>query len=66
MEDCLVYFFTGWIDSGKTTVIGEWASNEAFRGRKIVILSTEDGDVEYDDDGFPPVYFHIAIVLSSE
>ena len=53
MEDCLVYFFTGWIDSGKTTVIGEWASNEAFRGRKIVILATEDGDVEYDDINFP-------------
>ena len=53
MEDCLVYFFTGWIDSGKTTVIGEWASNEAFRGRKIVIIATEDGDVEYlDIDGY--------------
>ena len=46
MEDCLVYFFTGFLDSGKTTVIGEWAGNDAFRGRKIVIISTEDGDVE--------------------
>lgn len=52
MEDCLVYFFTGFLDSGKTTTIGEWATNEAFRGRKIVILSTEEGDVEYDDIEF--------------
>ncbi|MBR3533134.1 MAG: hypothetical protein IKN80_04545 [Clostridiales bacterium] len=53
MEDCLVYFFTGFLDAGKTSVIGEWASSDSFRGRKIVILSTEDGDVEYDDIKFP-------------
>ncbi|MBR1797857.1 MAG: hypothetical protein IJ757_07615 [Clostridiales bacterium] len=53
MEDCLVYFFTGFLDSGKTSLIGEWAGSDSFRGRKIVILSTEDGDVEYDDLDFP-------------
>lgn len=53
MEDCLVYFFTGFLDSGKTTVIGDWAGSDSFRGRKIVILATEDGDVEYDDIAYP-------------
>lgn len=52
MEDCLVYFFTGFLDGGKTTTIGEWATNDAFRGRKIVILTTEEGEVEYDDIEF--------------
>jgi len=53
MDDCLVYFFTGFLDSGKTTVITEWAGSDSFRGRSIVILSTEEGDVEYGDADFP-------------
>lgn len=52
MDDCLVYFFTGFLDSGKTSTISEWAMADAFEGKKIVILTTEDGDIEYDDIDF--------------
>ncbi|MBO4636604.1 MAG: hypothetical protein J5685_05590 [Clostridiales bacterium] len=49
MGDCLVYFFTGFLESGKTTCIASWADDENFRGKKILILSTEEGEIEYDE-----------------
>ena len=52
MDDCLVYFFTGFLDSGKTSVISEWAMSDSFEEKKIVILTTEEGDIEYDDIDF--------------
>ncbi len=47
MKDCLVYFFTGFLDSGKTSFICSWTSEENFRDKKIVILATEEGEEEY-------------------
>lgn len=50
MADCLVYFFTGFLDSGKTTMICSWASNEQFKDKKIVILATEEGEEEFTEE----------------
>ncbi len=52
MADCLVYFFTGFLDGGKTTTICSWASEEAFADKKILILSTEEGEEEYEEKSF--------------
>lgn len=47
MNDCLVYFFTGFLDSGKTSMICSVIDGESFKGKKIVIISTEEGEEEY-------------------
>lgn len=53
MEDCLVYFFTGFLEAGKTTFICSWADSETFRDKKVVILSTEEGEEEYNSTNIP-------------
>ena len=50
MDDCLVYFFTGFLDSGKTSVICSWIGGENFKNRKVVVINTEEGEEEYDED----------------
>ena len=44
MDDCLVYFFTGFLDSGKTSCICSWLTNDNFKNRKSVVICTEEGD----------------------
>lgn len=53
MEDCLVYFFTGFLDSGKTSVICSWIGGERFKDQKIVVICTEEGEEEYIKDNYP-------------
>ena len=53
MDDCLVYFFTGFLDSGKTSVICSWIDGENFRGHKIVVINTEEGEEEYSSENYP-------------
>lgn len=50
MEDCLVYFFTGFLDSGKTTVASSWLESDNLKDRTVVVICTEEGDVEYPDN----------------
>lgn len=49
MTDCLVYFFTGFLDSGKTSTIVDWLNDPSFEDKKIIILATEDGEKSFDD-----------------
>lgn len=53
MEDCLVYFFTGFLDSGKTSVICSWTDGERFKDQKVVIIATEEGEEEYVKENYP-------------
>ncbi|MBP5654291.1 MAG: hypothetical protein J6X33_02135 [Clostridiales bacterium] len=53
MDDCLVYFFTGFLDSGKTSVICSWMDGDNFNDKKIVVISTEEGEEEYIKDNYP-------------
>ncbi|MBR6958941.1 MAG: GTPase, partial [Clostridiales bacterium] len=52
MSDCLVYFFTGFLDSGKTSVICSWIGGENFKDKKVVVISTEEGEEEYIEENY--------------
>ena len=53
MEDCLVYFFNGFLDSGKTSVICSWTDGERFKDSKIVIIAAEEGEEEFTKENYP-------------
>ncbi|MBQ0026944.1 MAG: hypothetical protein KBS79_06220 [Lachnospiraceae bacterium] len=44
-----VYVFTGFMDSGKTTLLKETLESPDFDSAKTLILACEDGDNEYED-----------------
>ncbi|MBO4688650.1 MAG: hypothetical protein J5636_09080 [Clostridiales bacterium] len=46
MEDCLVYFFTGFLDAGKTSFIQSWIGDGSFQDKRVLIILTEEGEVE--------------------
>lgn len=51
MEEIPVYLFTGFMDSGKTTLIRQTLLEENFgEGAKTLLLVCEDGDEEYDEE----------------
>ena len=61
MNDCLVYFFTGFLDSGKTSVICSWADGDNFNDKKTVIICTEEGEEEYLKENYEnadPIVIH--------
>lgn len=50
-EEIPVYLFTGFMDSGKTSLIKDTIfENDFANGSKGLIIMCEDGDVEYDMD----------------
>ena len=45
-----VFLFNGFLDSGKTTLIKDIIeSEEAYGGHNTLIITFEDGEVEYSD-----------------
>lgn len=68
-RDIPVYVFTGFMDSGKTTLIQETLFENDFTNGddgRILILSCEDGDVEYDLEKLKTVNAKVAIVDKEE
>ena len=50
MEEIPVYLFTGFMDSGKTSLILETLfENDFTEEDRGLIIACEDGDVEYDE-----------------
>ena len=50
MQEIPVYLFTGFMDSGKTTLIKDTLFGQGFAEEgKSLIICCEDGDVEYDE-----------------
>ena len=51
MQEIPVYLVSGFMDSGKTTLIEDTLYNQGFaeEGRTLLICC-EDGDVEYDKE----------------
>ncbi len=50
MEEIPVYLFTGFMDSGKTTLIHETLyDNEFGKDARNLVICCEDGDEEYDE-----------------
>lgn len=48
-----VFVFTGFIESGKTTMVHDWLNEEYFMdGRKTIVLVCEEGEKEYDEAEF--------------
>ncbi|MBO5524602.1 MAG: TIGR03943 family protein [Roseburia sp.] len=50
MQEIPVYLFTGFMDSGKTTLVKETLSDESFtEGDNCLLICCEDGEVEYEE-----------------
>ena len=50
MEEIPVYLFTGFMDSGKTSLIHETLyDNEFGKDARSLVICCEDGDEEYDE-----------------
>lgn len=51
MQEIPVYLFTGFMDSGKTTLVKETLSDESFtEGDDCLLICCEDGEVEYEEE----------------
>ncbi len=66
-EEIPVYLFTGFMDSGKTTLVQETLYENNFSdGTKGLIIMCEDGDEEYDEAKLATVNFHLATIEREE
>lgn len=66
MAEIPVYFFTGFMDSGKTTLIQETLIENGFAedDDRILIIACEDGDIEYDTEKLKTINASVAMVES--
>ena len=66
-EEIPVYLFTGFMDSGKTSLIKDTIfENDFANGSKGLIIMCEDGDVEYDMDKLKADYIQVAEIDSED
>lgn len=66
-EEIPVYLFTGFMDSGKTSLVEETLfENEFGDGSRGLIIMCEDGEKEYDEDKLRTVNFKLASIESEE
>ena len=66
-QEIQVYLFTGFMDSGKTTLVNETLfENDFAEGGKGIIIMCEDGDVEYDPEKLKTVNFQVVTIDSEE
>ena len=57
-QDIPVYLFTGFMDSGKTTLVEETLFENNFGdGSKGIIIMCEDGEKEYDEAKLATINF---------
>lgn len=62
-----VFIFNGFLDSGKTTLIKEIVEREdAYHGHNTLIITTEDGEVEYDEEWKKENEVNVEIILDDE
>ncbi len=63
MQEIPVYLFTGFMDSGKTSLIKETLfENDFGGGDKTLILACEDGEVEYEEDKLKSVHAQVVTI----
>ena len=66
-KDIPVYLFTGFMDSGKTSLVEETLFENSFGdGAKGLIIMCEDGDREYNTEKLATVNFQVAEIASEE
>ena len=62
-----VYLFTGFMDSGKTSLIQETLfENEFGDGSKGLLIMCEDGEKEYNEDKLKTVNFRLTTIEEEE
>lgn len=67
MEEIPVYLFTGFMDSGKTTLIRQTLLENHFGDRaKTLLIVCEDGDEEYDEEELAVINTKILTVEKEE
>ncbi|MCD7709682.1 MAG: GTPase [Clostridiales bacterium] len=66
-QEIPVYIFTGFMDSGKTSLVLETLfENDFSDGARGVIIACEDGDVEYDEKKLATVNFKLVWIENEE
>ena len=66
-QEIPVYLFTGFMDSGKTTLVEETLYENNFSdGAKGLIIMCEDGDKEYNEDKLKTVNFKLTSIENEE
>ena len=66
-QEIPVYLFTGFMDSGKTSLVMETLFENNFGdGAKGLIIMCEDGDKEYDEDKLATINFKVTSVENEE
>lgn len=67
MEEIPIYLFTGFMDSGKTTLIKETLLENGFAEQgKSLIICCEDGDIAYDKEELAKVNTNLVMVEKEE
>ena len=67
MNEIPVYLFTGFMDSGKTTLVKETLFDDGFtEGGRSVVICCEDGDVEYDEEELKKINARLVMVENEE
>jgi len=67
MEETPVYLFTGFMDSGKTSLILETLFENDFTDHdRGVIISCEDGDIEYDEEKLAKINVSLVTIENEE
>lgn len=67
MEEIPVYLFTGFMDSGKTSLILETLlENDFTEDEKGVIIACEDGEIEYDEAQLEKINMSLVTVDEEE
>lgn len=67
MQEIPIYLFTGFMDSGKTSLIKETLLENGFAEQgKSLIICCEDGDVEYDEQELKQMNAQLVMVEKEE
>ena len=67
MQEIPIYLFTGFMDSGKTTLIKETLFENGFAQEgKSLIICCEDGDVEYDEAELDKIHAKLVMIEKEE
>ncbi|MBR6071527.1 MAG: hypothetical protein IKP77_01685 [Acholeplasmatales bacterium] len=67
MKELPVFLLNGFLESGKTTLIKEIVeNNEQYHDNSTVIITCEEGEVEYDDKWCEKYQVHVEVIDKQE
>jgi putative membrane protein len=66
-EEIPVYVISGFMDSGKTTLVNETLFEQEFgKDTKTLLIACEDGEVEYDEDKLKTIQTSLVMIENKE